>query len=48
MKDMPGRIVLQAGDVLLLEAGQNFVRDNKDNTRCFALLSELDDSTPPR
>ena len=80
VKDMPGRIVLQAGDVLLLEAGQNFVKDNKDNTRCytvlakrescsptttnaisipscairypryrcFALLSELDDSTPPR
>ncbi|GMI01604.1 hypothetical protein TrVE_jg9815 [Triparma verrucosa] len=48
VKDMPGRIVLQAGDVLLLEAGQDFVRLNKDNTLCFALLSELDDSTPPR
>ncbi|GMH78286.1 hypothetical protein TrLO_g10397 [Triparma laevis f. longispina] len=48
VKDMPGRIVLQAGDVLLLEAGQDFVRLNKDNTLCFALLSELDDSMPPR
>ena len=48
VKENPGSVVLQAGDVLLLEAASTFVTDNKDNTRCFALVSELEDSTPPR
>ena len=43
-----GRIALQAGDVLLLEAGSNFVKDNADNSRCFALLSEIEGSASPR
>jgi len=43
-----GGITLSAGDVLLLEAGPNFVKDNAENARCFALLSEIEDSTPPR
>jgi di/tricarboxylate transporter len=43
-----GKIRLQAGDVLLLEAGPSFVKENAENSRCFALLSEIEDSTPPR
>jgi di/tricarboxylate transporter len=43
-----GGIALQGGDVLLLEAGPNFLKENAENTRCFALLSEIKDSTPPR
>ena len=34
--------------MLLLEAGPNFARENADNARCFALLSEIKDSSPPR
>eukprot|EP00549_Striatella_unipunctata_P022054 CAMPEP_0118726066 /NCGR_PEP_ID=MMETSP0800-20121206/33489_1 /TAXON_ID=210618 ORGANISM="Striatella unipunctata, Strain CCMP2910" /NCGR_SAMPLE_ID=MMETSP0800 /ASSEMBLY_ACC=CAM_ASM_000638 /LENGTH=1154 /DNA_ID=CAMNT_0006634835 /DNA_START=160 /DNA_END=3625 /DNA_ORIENTATION=+ len=44
----PGQIKLQAGDVLLLEAGPTFIERNTDNNRSFALLSEVRDSAPPR
>jgi len=43
-----GEIVLHAGDVLLLEASPSFLKNNGDNARCFALLSEIKDSAPPR
>lgn len=46
--DHPGTIKLQAGDVLLLEAGPTFIERNKDNDRAFALLAEVEDSAPPR
>jgi hypothetical protein len=46
--DHPGTIKLQAGDVLLLEAGPTFIERNKDNDRAFALLAEVDNSAPPR
>ena len=46
--DHPGKIKLQAGDVLLLEAGPTFIRKNVDNERSFALLAEVEDSAPPR
>lgn len=46
--DHPGSIKLQAGDVLLLEAGPTFIERNKDNDRAFALLAEVDNSAPPR
>jgi len=46
--DHPGQVKLQAGDVLLLEAGPTFLERNADNDRSFALLSEVEDSTPPR
>ena len=46
--DHPGTIKLQAGDVLLLEAGPTFIERNKDNDRSFALLAEVDNSAPPR
>lgn len=44
----PGKIKLQAGDVLLLEAGPTFVKQNADKDNSFALLSEVEDSKPPR
>lgn len=44
----PGKIKLQAGDVLLLEAGPTFIKRGIENSRSFALLAEVDDSAPPR
>ena len=44
----PGNIKLQAGDVLLLEAGPTFISKNAENNRSFALLAEVEDSAPPR
>jgi uncharacterized protein with PhoU and TrkA domain len=44
----PGRIKLQAGDVLLLEAGPTFIRGNADSDKAFSLLAEVEDSAPPR
>ena len=46
--DHPGKIMLQAGDVLLLEAGSTFMGKSTENERSFALLSEVKDSAPPR
>lgn len=46
--DHPGQIKLHAGDVLLLEAGPSFIQKNAGNDRSFALLSEVEDSAPPR
>jgi uncharacterized protein with PhoU and TrkA domain len=44
----PGLIRLQAGDVLLLEAGPTFIKGNADRDRAFTLLAEVEDSAPPR
>ena len=44
----PGTIILQAGDVLLLEAGPTFIKENADSETSFALLSEVKNSAPPR
>ena len=46
--DHPGRVRLQAGDVLLLEAGPSFVAKNANSDKSFALLNEVKDSAPPR
>jgi uncharacterized protein with PhoU and TrkA domain len=46
--DHPGKIKLQAGDVLLLEAGPTFIKRRVDNDRSFALLAEVENSAPPR
>ena len=48
VREHPGKIRLQAGDVLLLEAGPTFLARKADNARSFALLSEVEDSAPPR
>lgn len=44
----PGNVKLQAGDVLLLEAGPSFLAKTSQNDRSFALLAEVEDSAPPR
>jgi di/tricarboxylate transporter len=44
----PGNVKLQAGDVLLLEAGPSFIAKSGENDRSFALLAEVEDSAPPR
>ncbi|GAX22225.1 hypothetical protein FisN_19Lh293 [Fistulifera solaris] len=46
--DHPGHIKLQAGDVLLLEAGPTFLSRTTEHDRSFALLAEVEDSAPPR
>ncbi len=46
--DHPGKIKLQAGDVLLLEAGTSFMQKSSENNRAFALIAEVEDSAPPR
>jgi di/tricarboxylate transporter len=46
--DHPGQIKLQAGDVLLLEAGPTFFSKTAEHDRSFALLAEVEDSAPPR
>ncbi len=44
----PGNIKLHAGDVLLLEAGPNFIKKSANSDHAFALLAEVKDSAPPR
>ncbi|KAL7469645.1 hypothetical protein ACHAXS_009900 [Conticribra weissflogii] len=47
--ELPGNIKLQAGDVLLLEAGKSFIVANKNsNDKAFTLIAEVEDSSPPR
>ena len=48
VQEHPGNIKLQAGDVILLEAGPTFIKQNADNDNSFALLSEVENSSPPR
>ena len=42
------RLISQAGDVLLLEAGPNFISRNTNNQHSFALISPVKDTKPPR
>eukprot|EP01025_Chloroclados_australasicus_P010269 TRINITY_DN140_c1_g1_i2.p1 TRINITY_DN140_c1_g1~~TRINITY_DN140_c1_g1_i2.p1 ORF type:complete len:897 (-),score=140.21 TRINITY_DN140_c1_g1_i2:813-3503(-) len=42
-----GEIVLEPGDVLLLDTGADFVQSFKNDTS-FALVSEVENSSPPR
>jgi len=48
IQEHPGNIKLHAGDVLLLEAGPTFIRQNAEKDTAFSLLSEVEDSAPPR
>jgi len=48
IQEHPGTIILQAGDVLLLEAGPTFIKENADSDKSFSLLSEVQGSAPPR
>ena len=44
----PGTVKLQTGDVLLIEADTSFVKKNTQNYKTFALVTEVEDSSPPR
>lgn len=44
----PGAVKLQTGDVLLIEADTSFVKKNTQNYKTFALVTEVQDSSPPR
>jgi di/tricarboxylate transporter len=46
--ELPGKIKLQAGDVMLLEAGQSFLANTSRLDGAFALIAEVDNSSPPR
>ena len=47
--ELPSNIKLQAGDVLLLEAGKSFLGNNKNrHDTGFTLVAEVENSTPPR
>jgi uncharacterized protein with PhoU and TrkA domain len=46
--DNPSKVVLRAGDVLLLEAGPTFIIGSHDHDKSFSLFAEVKDSTPPR
>lgn len=48
IQEHPGNIKLHAGDVLLLEAGPSFLRQNAEKDNSFSLLSEVQNSAPPR
>ena len=48
VQEHPGKIRLQAGDVLLLEAGPTFIKQNAEKDKSFALFAEVEDSAPPR
>ncbi|GMH35609.1 hypothetical protein BSKO_03477 [Bryopsis sp. KO-2023] len=47
IKEKIGDIVLRGGDVLLLDTGSQFLSQNRNN-RNFALVSEVENSSPPR
>eukprot|EP00804_Cyclotella_cryptica_P014759 CCRYP_017401-RA/>CCRYP_017401-RA protein AED:0.07 eAED:0.08 QI:262/0.75/0.6/1/0.5/0.4/5/0/1078 len=47
--ELPSNIKLQAGDVILLEAGKSFLAANKNRYDTgFTLIAEVEDSSPPR
>jgi len=46
--ELPANVKLQTGDVLLVEAGSTFVENQGNNYRTFALVSEVENSSPPR
>jgi uncharacterized protein with PhoU and TrkA domain len=46
--ELPARVKLQMGDVLLVEAGPTFVQKQGADYRIFALVSEVENSSPPR
>jgi len=44
----PGQVVLVTGDALLIQAGPSFLEQHKNNYKTFALVSEIENSSPPR
>jgi di/tricarboxylate transporter len=48
IREHPAKIVLQTGDVLLVEAGPAFAANHAKRYGTFALVSEVENSAPPR
>jgi di/tricarboxylate transporter len=48
IRDHPAEVVLRTGDVLLIETGRSFAEKNSTNCYVFALVSEVEGSSPPR
>jgi di/tricarboxylate transporter len=48
IREHPAKIVLQTGDVLLVEAGPGFASKHAKRYGTFALVSEVENSAPPR
>jgi len=46
--DIPSNVKLLAGDSLLIEAGSTFVSSHEHNYSTFALVKEVENSSPPR
>jgi di/tricarboxylate transporter/predicted amino acid-binding ACT domain protein len=46
--DIPSNVKLLAGDSLLIEAGSTFVKNHEHNYSTFALVKEVENSSPPR
>ena len=44
----PGKVKLQTGDALLIQAGPSFLKQHHSNYKTFALVSEIENSSPPR
>jgi di/tricarboxylate transporter len=44
----PGKVRLQTGDALLIQAGPMFVKQHRGNYETFALVTEVENSSPPR
>ncbi|KAI2489071.1 divalent anion Na symporter [Fragilaria crotonensis] len=44
----PGKVKLQTGDALLIQAGPMFVNQHRGNYETFALVTEVENSSPPR
>jgi di/tricarboxylate transporter len=44
----PGKVKLQTGDALLIQAGPSFLKQNQNDYKTFALVSEVENSSPPR
>lgn len=48
IKQKIGDIVLNSGDLLLLDAGKEFLKDHDSNRSVFALVSEVPNSSPKK
>jgi di/tricarboxylate transporter len=44
----PCKVKLETGDALLIQAGPLFFKHNRNNYRTFALVCEVENSSPPR
>jgi K+/H+ antiporter YhaU regulatory subunit KhtT len=48
LHEHPGKVKLHTGDALLIQAGPMFVKQHRGNHETFALITEVENSSPPR